>query len=509
MRCRLNLGRNIMDAGDWKIEVFSAGDFFCSDARRRLEDRYFPLTIVTDEFDRKSVSFQLSKNEALYGWLKFKEGFSAELVRKLLAEFRCDPDDTILDPFMGSGTTALAAALNNMNSVGYDVLPMSKIAVQAKSSVLEYDLAELEELIDAIGAAIIPSDYVAVPNELVITKDAYPARNSTEIAFFAELISGSDYSDLAKNLYTLCALNSLEQVSYTAKDGQYLRWDCRCPKIVEAERKRLEAGKKPFAVKLNKGEIPSFRDTVLTELRKVVRDIAAVQADPQEAFFARCDVAEGSSIFNLPLLADHSVDAVISSPPYCNRYDYTRTYALELAYLGVTDDRIKQLRQELLSCTVENKSKRERIRDFYIRLGKGSDFERVERIIADCAALTETIAALKARSANGEMNNKGIVKMVEGYFYELAFIFYEIFRVVRPGAGVAFVNDNVRYAGEVVQVDFITCALAEAIGFEIKKIYALRQQKGNSSQQMKKYGRVALRKSITVWKKPIVEIEPA
>lgn len=92
--------------------------------------------------------------------------------------------------------------------------------------------------------------------------------------------------------------------------------------------------------------------------------------------------------------------------------------------------------------------------------------------------------------------------MVEGYFTELTFIFAELFRVCAHGAHVAFVNDNVRYAGEVIPVDYLTTMLAEELGFKPVVIYTLRQQKGNSSQQMKKYGKVNLRKSITVWEKP-------
>lgn len=62
-------------------------------------------------------------------------------------------------------------------------------------------------------------------------------------------------------------------------------------------------------------------------------------------------------------------------------------------------------------------------------------------------------------------------------------------------------NDNVRYAGEVIPVDFLSTELAEQIGFKPIKIYTLKQLKGNSSQQMAKFGRVALRKSITIWQK--------
>ena len=44
----------------------------------------------------------------------------------------------------------------------------------------------------------------------------------------------------------------------------------------------------------------------------------------------------GSSLEHLRLLPDGSFDMVITSPPYANRYDYTRTYALELAGSAMT-----------------------------------------------------------------------------------------------------------------------------------------------------------------------------
>ena len=91
--------------------------------------------------------------------------------------------------------------------------------------------------------------------------------------------------------------------------------------------------------------------------------------------------------------------------------------------------------------------------------------------------------------------------MVDGYFTELTFLYAELYRVCKPGAHIAFVNDNVRYAGEVIPVDFLCTNLAESLGFKPVKVYTLRQKKGNSSQQMAKYGRVAIRKSITVWVK--------
>jgi site-specific DNA-methyltransferase (cytosine-N4-specific) len=92
--------------------------------------------------------------------------------------------------------------------------------------------------------------------------------------------------------------------------------------------------------------------------------------------------------------------------------------------------------------------------------------------------------------------------MIDQYFTEMACVFAELYRVCRNGAHVAFVNDNVRYAGEVIPVDMLSTDLARQLGFEPLKVYVLPQRKGNSSQQMGKFGREALRTSITVWKKP-------
>ena len=240
---------------------------------------------------------------------------------------------------------------------------------------------------------------------------------------------------------------------------------------------------------------------LLEELRNVIEDIKHIQSSKQPVQ-SKCLFVEGSALYELPNLQDNSINGVVSSPPYCNRYDYTRTYAMELAYLGKDDAAVKSLRQALLSCTVESKSKIDILRDYYASIGRSEDYDRILHIVKSNPVLKEIIDSLQQRSQTGEVNNKGIIPMVEGYFTELTFIFAELFRTCAPGASVAFVNDNVRYAGEVISVDYLTTMLAESLGFEPIVIYTLKQKKGNSSQQMKKYGKVNLRKSITVWKKP-------
>ena len=489
-----------VQADDWKTSSFSADAFAEDRERRAIEEEYWKITEVTERFNRQSVSYQLSKKDRIHRWLKYKEGFSAELVRILLRDFDIHEGDHVLDPFMGSGTTALVCSMLGINSYGYDILPMSKVAIDAKSAVYEYDIDELQQILEEVKALELPSDYDEETPYVSITRDGYPKETAREIAYYTDFFSTSNHSRQAKNLIKLCILNSLERVSYSEKKGQYLGWDYRCPKIVAAVKDREEKGRKPFSTRIDKGEIPSLKETLMAELDVVVRDIIDIQSKPLDTR-GESHFVEGSVLFEIPKMEAETIDGVITSPPYCNRYDYTRTYGMELAYLGKDDDDIRRLRQELLSCTVESKTKIDRLRDFYANIGRREDFERTLQIIKANKVLQEVNEALSRRNANGEINNKGILQMVDGYFTELGILFSELYRVCKPGAHLAFVNDNVRYAGEVIPVDYLTTDLAKDLGFKPVKIYTLRQQKGNSSQQMAKYGRVALRKSITVWKK--------
>ena len=193
------------------------------------------------------------------------------------------------------------------------------------------------------------------------------------------------------------------------------------------------------------------------------------------------------------MLESNSYSGIITSPPYCNRYDYTRTYALEHALLGVTEDELAALRQAMLTCTVENKTKE------LIALNK--NWQTAIDVCDSFPLLQEILRYLNYKKDKKELNNNGIARMVRGYFYEMACVIQECYRVLKNNGLMFVVNDNVRYAGAAISVDTILSKIAENIGFHIENILVLPQSKGNSSQQMGKHGRETLRKCVYVWKK--------
>jgi SAM-dependent methyltransferase len=279
-------------------------------------------------------------------------------------------------------------------------------------------------------------------------------------------------------------LSVLESVSYTRKDGQYLRWDHRSGR---------RQGKKVF----DKGPILDFDTAAAAKLTQIVADLRA-RALPEDLFSrASCksDIVlhSGSCLQILPTLQDCAYDCVVTSPPYCNRYDYTRTYALELALLGVDEERLLQLRQDMVSCTVENRAKNLLAMNVRWREPIG---------VADNQSLLQAILSYLDHQKDLDLlNNSGIPRMVRGYFYEMSCVIAECARVLKPGAPLLLVNDNVRYAGASISVDIILSEFARELGFDVESILVLPNGKGNSSQQMGAHGREALRKCVYVWHK--------
>lgn len=99
-----------------------------------------------------------------------------------------------------------------------------------------------------------------------------------------------------------------------------------------------------------------------------------------------------------------------------------------------------------------------------------------------------------------QLNNPKIPTMLVGYFVDMEQVITEWSQCLPSGSPVAVVVDNVRFDGEHVPVGLILTDIAVQKGFEVEEI-AIARYKGNSSQQMGKYGRVPVRESVLLWRK--------
>ena len=448
---------------------------------------YFPETLVIDNaLTRKLVSFQANKARTYYRWYKYKEAFSADLVDYLFRKYSVIKGK-ILDPFAGSGTALFACSALGYNAEGIELLPIGQKII--KANVLARG-ADKQNILLGLESWLLQKPWntegeVKNFEVLRITDGAYPQKTHHKIGRYLNELEYERRE--TKEILLFALLCVLESISYTRKDGQYLRWDYRSGR---------RTGKSLF----DKGNILPFDEAIVKKLNEIKADINLGDDNHDLFSFMREDIQagevnllKGSCLDVLPKLESTAYSEIITSPPYCNRYDYTRTYALEHALLGVNEIELVGLRQAMLSCTVENKAK--------ALIDLNHEWQTAISICDGLPLLQGVLNYLDYKRDQKELNNSGIARMVRGYFYEMACVIQECYRLLDKGGMMFIVNDNVRYAGIAISVDTILSKIAEDIGFQIENILVLPQSKGNSSQQMGKHGREALRKCIYVWKK--------
>ncbi len=456
-----------------------------------LDDKlftYFQSIIKIDSnLTRQLVSFQANKKLPTYRWYKYKEAFSASLVQHFLSEHSI-PKGVVFDPFAGSGTTLFASSEAGYGSEGIELLPVGQQIIKSRitaSDLEQNDIKRVEFWRDRLPWKKFKA--AEKVNSIRITSGAYSEHTEKSVSRFLSAIKKERKNVRSILFFSLLCI--LESISYTRKDGQFLRWDYR-------------SGRRKGRNKFDKGRIYTFDEALISKLDEIVNDLngANIQLDlfadtrQQNVTYKNIKLYPDSCLNILPKLQDLKYQAVITSPPYCNRYDYTRTYALEHAILGIQEQELSDLRQKMLSCTVESREK-----DL---LNFNRDWELAIRSCEKNELLQSVINYLEYKKTVGELNNNGIPRMVRGYFYEMACVVQECFRLLKKGGTVFMVNDNVRYAGAGVSADLILSKIAEETGFNIENILVLPNGKGNSSQQMGAHGRETLRKCVYVWRKP-------
>ncbi|MBN1795429.1 MAG: hypothetical protein JW804_02035 [Sedimentisphaerales bacterium] len=455
------------------------------DCHRAFENHFSDVLKVAPSLTRKIVSYQGNKNEPFYRWYKYKEAFSSSLVEYLLFKYNI-PKGTVFDPFAGIGTTLFTSSLLGYDSEGIELLPVGQEIIfnriLAQFDMKESDINILEKWKNETpwNSGINPQKL----NYLRITQGAYPKTTERRIGqYLAEL--GRLNNDKVAKILLFALMCILESVSYTRKDGQYLRWDYR-------------SGRGNGQNTFDKGKILSFNKAIKQKLEQIIYDIknprTGLLFSEELTSIGTIKVHRGSCLDILPQIDSNKFKTIITSPPYCNRYDYTRTYALEHALLGINEVELSNLRQTMLSCTVENKPKK--LYDICV------NYSKVDKIFENQKLLNLILDYLEKQKIDKKLNNNGIPRMIRGYFNEMAVVISECFRVLGNNGYMFMVNDNVRYAGVCIPVDLILSKIAEDIGFEIVNILISPQNKGNSSQQMGDYGRKAMRKCVYVWRKP-------
>ncbi len=386
---------------------------------------------------------RLLQKTPIHDWFVFPHSYSHWLVAEILKSWNLDSSDRVLDPFVGAGTTLIAARAHGIPAVGLDLSPLAVFVTNAK--LLTCDPEKLERVWHSLTKDLPkrPPAAVRPPRSRVLAQSLSPVAWAW-VRAFQERIRALR-SRQARRILRLALLRGMREVCGAKSDGGWIRWTRR----------------------------PSGRDFPAIMARivaKMVNELRTQAAAPLRS--ARSHALLGDA--RVPPRDIGKFSAVICSPPYPNRHDYTRVFAPELLLEFVNERGLKALRYRLLRSHVEARP-------------PGADAE--EFVLPPL--LRRTLCCLHS----APVTDRRVIPMVEGYFRD-TFLFLTALRpLLRKGARLAFVVGNVRHAGVMVEVDRILVAIAEGLGYLHDGTWVIRVR-GNSAQQMGAFGREAARESV-------------
>ena len=275
-----------------------------------------PVPVYVNEFWTSKQRAGHSLHEVSY-----RACFKPQLPRFFIDQLTTE-GDTVLDPFMGRGTTLIEAVLRNRYAVGCDVNPLSKVMCGPRLTppTLDEVTARLETLdLSYIGA--LEEDLLVFYHEDTL-RELYALRD-----YFKNL---GDKADSVDNWIQMVATNRLTGHS----NGFFSVYTLPPNQAVTADRQRI--------INEKRNQVPEYRDTrslILRKSKSLLRNLEATNLDSFKTYGKKSKIVIGSST-EIQEIKAKSVSLVVTSPPFLDVVDYATDNWLRCWFNHVNQDDI-------------------------------------------------------------------------------------------------------------------------------------------------------------------------
>ena len=417
------------------------------------------------------------EDRAVHGWYRFVLSFPSHLVRDYLDTFGVDSTQRVLDPFCGTGTTLVECKKLGIPSVGIERNPMAVFASRAKvdwsvdpealvSHAREVARRARESLrregIDDLGVAPL---FQTGGQRTAALRTLPPDRIG--------LLLKNSISPLPLHK-TLVLLDTLEK---HRDDTVYAH-----ERLALAAALVSEIGNLHFGPEVGVGRVQEDAPVVgpwLERIRRMADDLGTLRAQAgTEATVHLADSREAEE-----LLEPSSIDAVITSPPYPNEKDYTRTTRLESVLLGFirSKQELRGLKQGLVRSNTRSVYKAD-ADDALVE-----EHEGIQRI----ARRIEQRRIEQGKTSGFERQYARVTKL---YFGGMVRHLSGLRSRLRPGARLAYVvGDQASYLRVMIRTGQILGELAQGLGYELTAIDLFRTRIATASRQQLREEVVRLR----------------
>ncbi len=422
-----------------------------------------------------------ARDRLAHDWYRFVLSFPPHLVRDYLQRFGIGPHHTVLDPFCGTGTTIVECKKLGIPSIGVEANPVAHFASEVKtdwSPDPDGLLKHAREVADLAREKLQSEGLEDVP-PLPLFRGSHKAGQDYPRAL-RKLPPERDKLLLANSISSLPlhkALVLLECLDQTRND-QYRNHELLAlGKALVYSISNLHFGPE-VGVAPPKADSPviapwlALVETIADDLRSL-RTMDGTQATTHNADARR--ISE--------ILPRSTIDAVVTSPPYPNEKDYTRTTRLESVFLGFISSKsdLRALKQGLV---------RSNTRGVY----KGDDDDRWVADHDEIQGIAKAIEKRRVELGKTSGFERQYHKVARLYFGGMARHLAELRTVLRPGAQLAYVvGDQASYLRVMIRTGQLLTDIAESLGYEAVSIDLFRTRLATATKEQLREEVVILR----------------
>jgi len=394
----------------------------------------------------------------IHDWFRFVLSYPPHLVKHYLDEFGAEPGMTLLDPFCGTGTTLVEGKKQGLNVLGLEANDYCQFASKTKlewnidtnsvqlaaNEILENAILVLSEIgikapskgdwDEKTPAGLL--EFNEGEKKLTIKNGISPFPLH-KILILRNLINKSDFAHSIKNILLL-------GLSTTALKSSNIRFG---PEVGVSKKRKLDA--------------PVF-NIWIEKILQMSNDVENVENNPN--LKSRILSGDCREIGNL--LKGEEVDFVITSPPYPNEKDYTRTVRLESVLLGFITSRedLRRIKTGLLCSNTRAVYKVDND-DEWIK-----DHEEINRI-------ADEIEARRIELGKTSGFEKLYARVTRLYFGGMKRHLSSLKSILKPGAKLAYVvGDQQSYFRIMIRTGELLGDIAEELGYTVHRIDLFRSR---------------------------------
>lgn len=413
------------------------------------------------------------EDRAFHDWYRFVLSYPPHLVRDYINKFGLNDKSVVLDPFCGTGTTLIEAKLCGVGTVGIEAHPFLQFAASVK---LDWNVDPDQLLAEARDIAYTALNFLSlqgIDDNRALARSPENVRLRTLSPEAQSLILTNSISPLPlhKTLVLLDCLKSHEKEAY------YRHALLALANALVFKISNLHFGPE-VGVRNPKTDVPVITNW-LAEVEKMADDLRMVQGKMYPT--ARVYLADARKIGHV--IAPKLVHAVITSPPYPNEKDYTRTTRLESVLLGFVKSKtdLRELKKSLI---------RSNTRGVY----KDDDDDRW---IAEHEEIQRIANAIEKRRIELEKDSgfeRLYSRVTKLYFGGMARHLSELRNVLCPDAQLAYVvGDQASYLRIKIQTGQILADIASALGYKVVRIDLFRTRFATTTKEQLREEVVVLR----------------